>query len=664
MKTLLIVSSLFLLLASQTWARPVAKKIPQNEIRFGAVIEDPYKWMENPSDPDLWDWIEEQKNYTAQYLDADLMDVFSSQILKLRKIQKEQDEVTKLSAPLLPKLPIPFDEFRSRFIEWKQDGLSRKMQKSFVTDPTTPKSESELYKIEVKTVHNGDLRRVIISQKSDNKTVDILLVKFYTFVAWADDKSFYYISDQDERIGGGRPALFKHTVGEIQSEDERLFIGKTSSSYLTVHKVGNRFFMEADGTIGAIQLSSGIVTNRHKLQGDVVEMTQSPEVFAIVRSFENADLGELIKLRIRDGKRSLILKEQDFVPEKTKHLGEEAVLIQGLKDASSVAGILRQDQSFDMIPLEDGTIEYLKFDKGVLNLSYVGFAQPKRTLSYELETKKLSVLASQRFPIEIEAEKIHYAASNGQLASLWVLKKKGRKLSQKTPTILFGYGGFEVSITPSFAIYESLPWLEKGGVMAIATLPGSLDYGKSWYEIARVGGRIHSWDSFALAGKELIKRGWTSKDHLGILGASNGGTLVAGTLQRHSDTFKAAVPLVGVMDLLNFTLFTAGKYWTNDYGNPFVEEDFHQIFPLSPYHNLEKRDYPATMVMTAEFDDRVVPMHSFKYLARLQEYNTSSAPILLYNKEWGGHARASGSDRESSRYVAAFYTFFAQHLGL
>jgi prolyl oligopeptidase len=268
------------------------------------------------------------------------------------------------------------------------------------------------------------------------------------------------------------------------------------------------------------------------------------------------------------------------------------------------------------------------------------------------------------YPVDVEARKIFYTASNGEKASMWVMTKKGIDLKPSTPLILYGYGGFRVSITPAFGIYESLSWLEKGGAFAVVTLPGSLDYGESWYQIARVGGRINSFDSFALAAKELFARGWTSPEHIGMMGASNGGTLTAGTLQRHSDIFKAAVPIVGVMDLLNFTLFTAGKYWMNDYGNPFVEADFRAIYPLSPYHNIQKREYPATMVMTAEFDDRVVPMHSYKYLARLQEMNTSNQPILLYHKEWGGHARASGSSKQSSRFVAAFYTFFSQQLGL
>jgi len=276
----------------------------------------------------------------------------------------------------------------------------------------------------------------------------------------------------------------------------------------------------------------------------------------------------------------------------------------------------------------------------------------------------MKTLAQQSLGIEIEADKIYYTSATGEKASMWVMRKKGVKLNSSTPTILYGYGGFRVSVTPAFGMYESLPWMERGGAFAVVTLPGSLDYGLSWYEGARVGKRINAWDSFAAAGKELITRGWTSSEHLGMMGASNGGTLTAGTLERHAELFKAAVPLVGVMDLINFSLFTAGKYWTEDYGNPFVEKDFLAMFPLSPYHNIKRRAYPATMVMTAEFDDRVVPMHSYKYLARLQEYNTSDAPILLYNKEWGGHARASGSARESSRFVASFYTFFSQQLGL
>jgi len=630
---------------------PVAKKIPQTEIRFGQTIFDPYKWMENHADPDLWDWIEEQKNYTSNYLDPNLMEDFSKRTLEFRKIKAEQSKISDEALGANPSFDQPIKRFKvwKSFSPWKANVYQK---------------ESSLYQVKLNSVASGDLQRLIVTQKSDQKLVDILHVKFFSFVAWADDQSFYYISDLDHNMGGGRPALFKHTVGEAQSEDVLLLKGKFSHSSLVVHQIGNQFFAEVDDRIGTLQLASGKLTNMHLIEGEIVEVSDDDVAEATILSFKNKNFGELYKLRLRDGKKSLFLEEQDFVLEKTKKLDDENTLIFGLKDAAHVVGVLKTDATLKMIPLHDGTVEFVDFKNKVLKISYESFSTPKAIYSLNLDSFDLKELVRHVYPVEVHARKIFYTASNGEKASLWVMTKKGVELSNTTPLILYGYGGFRVSVTPSFGIYESLSWMEKGGAFAVVTLPGSVDYGESWYQLARVGGRTHAFDSFSLAAKELFSRGWTSSEHIGMMGASNGGTLTAGTLQRHGDLFKAAVPIVGVMDLLNFTLFTAGKYWMNDYGNPFTSSDFMAIFPLSPYHNLKQKNYPATMVMTAEFDDRVVPMHSYKYLARLQEYNTSSAPILLYHKEWGAHGRASGSSKQSSAFVAAFYTFFSQQLGL
>lgn len=655
MKSVLITGLFLSQLAHAQLLYPEAKKIPTVETRFGVAISDPYKWMENPSDADLWSWVEAQKETTASYLDSALHDELTERVADYRKIRAEQTKITDSTTKAASDLPLPSSELdsrRSSFIKWETTYNLK----------NAVKKESTLYKVEAKAVGGGDLTRLVITQKSDNKLMDVLYVKFFTFIAWADDENFYYVSDLDERLGGGKPGLFRHKVGDVQSEDKLLLSGKTSTSSLTVHQLGSSFYVQLDGTIGSLQLSTGKVTNTLPLAGDVIEMNDAPENTATILTFTDANNGKLEKLRLRDGERSAFLSEQAFVLQRTKRLDADRTLLLGLLDGANVVGII-EGSSVSLLDLKDGSIDFSVKD-GVVKLGLDTYATPRRTFTYDLASRELKESAKQVFPIEVDAEKVDYTAANGQKASMWVMRKKGVALTSKTPTILYGYGGFKASITPAFGMYESLPWMEKGGAFVVVTLPGSLDYGMSWWDVARVGNRTVAWDSFALAGKELIKRGWTSKDHLGMLGASNGGTLVAGTLQRHSDTFKAAVPLVGVMDLLNFTLFTAGKYWTNDYGNPFTKSDFEAMLPLSPYHNLEKRDYPATMVMTAEFDDRVVPMHSYKYVARLQEMNTSKAPILLYNKEWGGHARASGSDRESSRYVGAYYTFFAQQLGL
>jgi prolyl oligopeptidase len=659
----------FLVFATHTYAQyiyPTPKKIIQTEVRFGTVVVDPYKWMENPSDPDLWSWIDEQKTFTSSYLDSSLMEKFAARTLEIRKLRTEQARNTEGASDKSLKLTFRNPDEELLKLQKEKRTLINWTKKTNLLNKTLNdvKAESALYKLQVQTVHNGDLQRLLVINKADNKVNDILLVKFYSFIAWADDYSFYYVSDLDERIGGGRPGLFRHRVGEIQSEDELLVTGKSAASDISVHQLGNRFFVEVDGMIGGLLLKDGKVTNRIPVEGEIVDLNDSPEPFALVRSFKEANNAQLFMLRLRDGARSLFLGEQEFVIERASFINSKYTVVLGLKDASHVAAILSEGKITVLDDLKDGTLEIKSADNSEVKFNYETYYHPRKVVSYNLGTAEVKVIAAQKLPFEVEAEKLFYTASNGQRASMWVVKKKGLKPSSETPTILYGYGGFKVSVTPAFGMYESLPWIENGGIFAVVTLPGSLDYGRSWYEIAKVEGRTHSWDSFALAGKELIRLGLTSKERLGMMGASNGGTLVAGTLQHHSDTFKAAVPIVGVMDLLNFSLFTAGKYWTEDYGNPFSEAGFRGIFPLSPFHNLERRDYPATMVMTAEFDDRVVPMHSYKYLARLQEYNTSQAPMLLYHKEWGGHGRASGSSRESSRFVAAFYTFFAQQLGL
>ncbi|MGE3608261.1 MAG: prolyl oligopeptidase family serine peptidase [Bacteriovoracaceae bacterium] len=653
------------LLSSQvTFAQfryPVAKKIPQIETRFGEMIEDPYKWMENPSDPDLWNWISLQKKFTSNYLDLNYFYSFKSKIIEFKTIRDQQELITKVedaekSSTSTPNPDFLFENQDQPIKVWSSSQKVSKISKVL--------KESPLYQIEEKAVAGGDIKRLIVTQKSDNKLKDILLIKFNTIVGWASEESFYYISDRDDKNAGGKPGLYLHIVGNAQAEDQLLLSGTKASSEIEVHQIGDKSFVEVDNTISSIQLETGKISNTQSFDGTILEITDSPQIEATILSYKNSNNGELTKLRLRDGQRRPFLKDLNFTILKTKRLIDDTTLIIGVNDGAQVAGIYKEGSPIQMLDLTDGTIEFKTFKDGILKITHETFSSPKKLFSYNLETKELKVEASQTFPLEVQAEKIKYLASNGQEASMWLMRKKGVTLNSQTPTIFYGYGGFRVSVSPTFGIYESLAWMDKGGAFVVVTLPGSLDYGNSWYDLAKVGGRIHPWDSFALAAQELYKRGISSPEAAGIMGASNGGTLTAGTLERHGELFKAAVPIVGVMDLINFPLFTAGKYWTEDYGNPFTEKDFNAIYPLSPYHNLKKKNYPATMVMTAEFDDRVVPMHSYKYLARLQEYNTSNNPILLYSKEWGGHSKDSGPIGQRLNFLTAYFTFFAQQLGL
>lgn len=652
--------------SSSVLACEAPKKINQLETRFGVALVDDYKWMENASDPDLWSWIEVQQNCTLKSFNEARFQSLIERVLHYRKIVEEQNEVTDLdleAAPLRAAQPLDFEsqlQKKKAFYRWKSKRQAFKSGRVF---SSALSKESDRFSVQNKSIYGGDLRRIIIAQKSDSKVADFLLVKFFTLVGWLNDETFYYLTDQDERLGGGRSVLAKHTVGTPQSEDEVVYKGKTAVSDITIHQIGDQTFLETDGKIGRFQLQQGILEAPLELKGTIAEISDLSGIQAQVVSFEKANYGELVSLNLATGERVALIPEQKFVLESSVELGPRVHLLIGLKDAAHVAAIWNNGSVEEISALSNGTITYLDHNDSEVLLSYETYSMPKAVYSYSYGTGKLELLAQQAFPIELEAERIFYTTSTGKQGPIWVVKKKGISLTATTPIILYGYGGFRVSITPAFGMYETLPWLEQGGAFAVATIPGSLDYGEDWYQVARVGGRKHSFDSFANAARELISRGWTSSEHLGMMGASNGGTLVAGTLERHSDLFKAAVPLVGVMDILNFPMFTAGKYWTEDFGNPFVESEFNQMLEWSPYYKISRKSYPATMVMTAEFDDRVVPMHSYKYAAKLQEMNTSGAPVFLYNKEWGAHGRVSGSSRESSRFVSAIYTFFGQQLG-
>lgn len=623
---------------------PQAKQIPVIETRFGEALYDQYKWMENASDPDLWTWIEEQQRLTDKVLNEEFRAYFYD---ALKKPDSSDSEAGKKLAGQLPLDPL----LRGAF------------------DSGGSNDESEEYELKIESVYGGDLKRVKIINKEDKSLADILLVKFYSFIKWDSENSFVYKTGSDDDIGESKSAILRHTVGENQANDEVLYQASAAEMSFTVKEVGERHFLIAtdskDNTsrLSLLDLEKKSSDMELPLGGKLLESQEGGVFF--YRSFEGANYGEVIRLDFFSGKREVFIPEQDFVAENLTFLEDGIYLVEGHRDAESVAAIYdSSSKELKELSFPSGRIRMAGHDEGEsVKFAFNSYSQDTTTYKYDLKESKLST-ESQAKDIGIDSKKIHYTAPNGQKAAIWLVTKKGVELSPETPLILYGYGGFHVTLLPYFNSLDSRPWLEKGGAMAFVTLPGSLAYGKEWNEIAKVGDRTVAWDAFAMAGRELIKRGFTSPSRMGIAGGSNGGLLVAGTLQRHPDLFKAATPMVGVLDMLNFNLFTAGKYWEWEYGDPFRQEDFNHLKKISPYHNIENGHYPSVMVMTAEFDDRVAPFHSYKYTARLQNKQMGQAPVLLYNKEWGGHSSRSGSDKQRIGYVAAMYAFFAQELGL
>lgn len=619
---------------------PETYKQTQTEIRFGKTIVDDYKWMENSNDPRLWDWVQRQQDFTLETLDGYYLDYFYNRIKELNKVK---------ATPL--------------------NSSSDHLASPSISLITETEEEKEKYKVVKTALFGGDLSQVQIFK--EDKLKSTLIVKFYQKVMIQDDV-FYYLSDRDLNMGDGKAAIFSHKIGSNQKEDKQIAMaGRYDSWFSILGKPEGHFLYVLEGNsyqektiFFRLNLKTGKKSLKRNLELDISSAIDEKNVFAL--DYNEDNFGKLYSYRLRDGQKTLLLENQNFIIEQLAKVKDNLFFLRGHANAEGICALFNiEKKELKKLDLPKGGACYFRGVKeNDLKISYMSGSTPSQTLNYNLETEELTVETIMEYPVEVEVERVSYKSSTGADANIWVYKKKGFTLSETTPMIIYGYGGFRVTMLPWFNPSSSLAWLEKGGAFAIVSLPGSLTYGMDWWQVARKENRYHSWDSFALAGKKLIELGYTSSDHIGMTGGSNGGLLVTGTLQRHPTLFKAAVPQVGVLDLLNFNIFGAGKYWINEYGDPFVEQDFEHLYKFSPYHNLEEQDYSSVLVMTAEFDDRVVPMHSFKYAAKIQEVQTSSRPVLLYTKEWGGHSSRSGSGDGKLLYIAAMYTFFATELGL
>jgi len=246
---------------------------------------------------------------------------------------------------------------------------------------------------------------------------------------------------------------------------------------------------------------------------------------------------------------------------------------------------------------------------------------------------------------------------------MFIVHKKGIKLDGNNPTLLYGYGGFNINQTPGFSVAR-LPWLEMGGVYAVANIRGGAEYGKSWWANGARLKKQNTFDDFIAAGEWLIANNYTSNKKLAIQGGSNGGLLVGAVLNQRPDLFGAALPAVGVMDMVRFTEFTVGAAWKSDYGDPKDPADFKVLYAYSPLHNVKAgANYPATMVTTADTDDRVFPAHSFKYAAALQEAQGGKAPILIRIETKAGHGAGKPTTKQIEEQ-ADIYGFLVKNLGM
>jgi prolyl oligopeptidase len=298
--------------------------------------------------------------------------------------------------------------------------------------------------------------------------------------------------------------------------------------------------------------------------------------------------------------------------------------------------------------------------------TFSSFNTPPTIYRYDMKTGKSEIFRKSdvKFdPNNYEVKQIFYSSKDGTKIPMFIVHKKGLKLDGNNPTLLYAYGGFNISLTPGFSV-SRVVWMENGGVYAVPNLRGGGEYGEEWHKAGTKLQKQNVFDDFIGAAEYLIKNKYTRPEKLAISGGSNGGLLIGAVLNQRPDLFGAALPAVGVMDMLRFQKFTIGRAWTSDYGSSDNPQEFAAIYKYSPLHNIRKgTKYPAVMVTTADHDDRVVPAHSFKYAATLQEAQGGDAPVLIRIETKAGH----GAGKPTAKVIeeqADIYGFLMKNLGM
>ena len=365
-----------------------------------------------------------------------------------------------------------------------------------------------------------------------------------------------------------------------------------------------------------------------------------------------------------------VIGERPETLQRAQIVGERLVLSY-LKDAASTAEVV----SLSGKPVQDIRLNSIGTASGFGGhpgdpetfYSFSSFNQPSAIFRFDSRTGVSTPFATPKLtfkPEDYAIEQHFYASKDGTKVPMFIVRKKAFvSARQAVPTLLYGYGGFDVSQTPGFSA-SRMAWMEAGGAFALANLRGGGEYGKAWHDAGRLANKQNVFDDFIAGGEYLIAQGITPKDGLVIQGGSNGGLLVGAVVNQRPDLFAAAVPQVGVMDMLRFDRFTAGRYWVDDYGYPNREADFKVLRAYSPYHNIKAGvAYPPVMATTADTDDRVVPGHSFKYMAALQAADPAGKPHLIRIESRAGHGSGKPTDKAIEE-SADIFSFFSAWTGL
>jgi prolyl oligopeptidase len=665
------------------------------ETLFGEKIADPYRWLENDvrQDKEVADWVARENAVTQGYL-ATLPERgwFAERLRGLLNYERF-GLPTKAGRNYFYMRNSGLQNQSQLFVRAGLTGAPRLLldPNAWAGDHATALDDwkpSDDGRYLLYSVQDGgsDWRVLKLLDVATGKvmTDEIRWAKF-TQLAWIGNEGFLYsrfpepAKGQDFQARNYDQAVYFHRVGTSQDADELVYATPAQREANHVAEV------TADGR--HVVINSSIGTDA-RFEVHVIDLAQRRrngwKARAIVTGFDHdwklvEGMGEVLWfVTNRDAPRYRLVAIdlaaakpdwRELVPQREDKLEQGTIIgsnlvLSYLKDATSRAVVLGLDgKPARVLELSGiGTASGFKGKPGDAETfySFTSFNRPATVYRLDLKTGKTAVFAAPKLtfdPDDYDVDQRFYASKDGTRVPMFIVRKKSVAAARAAvPTLLYGYGGFDISLTPTFSAVR-MAWLEAGGAFALANLRGGGEYGKDWHDGGRRANKQNVFDDFIAAGEFLIGEGVTPKDGLAIQGGSNGGLLVGAVVNQRPDLFAAANAQVGVMDMLRFDRFTAGRYWVDDYGYPDREPDFKLLRAYSPYHNIRAgKDYPAILVTTADTDDRVVPGHSFKYTAALQAAKLGPKPRLVRIETRAGHGSGKPTDKviEESSDILGF----------
>ena len=677
---------------------PVTKKGDVKDTYFGVEVADPYRWLEDDHSDETAEWVKAENKVTFAYL---------NQIPYREELEDRLSSIWNYE-----KVGAPFKEGDWTYF-YKNDGLQNQYvvyrfktgadestaevfldPNTFAEDGTTSLSTlsfSENGKIAAYSISEGgsDWRKVIIMNTDTKEQMgDTLVDVKFSGISWKGDEGFFY-SSYDKPEGSQLSAktdqhkLYYHKLGTAQKEDELIFGGTPEEKHRYVGggvTDDNRYLV----------ITASISTSGNKLF--IKDLTKPNSKLITIIGTDESDTyvidnvgTKLYMVTNLDAPNQRVVTTDvtnptpenwvDFIPETENVLspstGSGYFFAEYMIDA--VSKVFQYDYDGNLIREVElpgvGSVSGFgsKKEDTEMYYTFTNYITPGSIYQYDFETGESELYRKPAIdfnPNDFESKQVFYTSKDGTKIPMIITYKKGTELNGKNPTILYGYGGFNISLTPSFSVTNAV-WLEQGGVYAVANLRGGGEYGKKWHDAGTQMKKQNVFDDFIAAAEYLIAENYTSSDYLAIRGGSNGGLLVGAVMTQRPELMKVALPAVGVLDMLRYHTFTAGAGWAYDYGTAEdSEEMFDYLKGYSPVHNVKAGvEYPATLITTGDHDDRVVPAHSFKFAAELQAKQAGNNPVLIRIETDAGHGAGTPVSKTIEQY-ADLYGFTLWNMGI